>query len=536
MPTENAEQIPIIVAGSSTFGVWPKVSLEKTYNMYLSDEWMIGFPGYKEVALSAAPGEGRAIFRSVRGGFLLAVVGSAVYILNQSITPTFVGTLSSSSGEVFIDENLSQQICLVDGTKAYIYHYDVSNPSAIGTLTPQTNLVDGMSNIIIPNYVSFHAGFFLIASSSNSPNSFQWYAFVRNSDTTILWFSTQTISTKPDDAIAVRRLPGRSNNVIVFGSSVCEIHTLTGAQVEVAETGTYVRVSSYSIDNGCASVSTIAASEETVVWLAVNESNSPVIMVTNGAETKQISTDGIDHLMETIKFPDQSTAFFSRQNGHLFYQLTFFNPQYNLTLAYDFTTNKFFHLSDENLNFHIARDVVYFNKQSYMISLNNAAIYEIGDQFNTYSYTEDPSDLGFLIPRIRICNTIRKKDSSTFRCGLFTFWIEQGVNDYFEESVCNGELITEITEDNIVSESGLIMLAEFGSCNFIINAPAVDMSFSKTGNENFSNFVRRELQPMSHFRNQIRWHRIGQANELTVQLRFWNFNRMVVSNGVAEVY
>ena len=540
MATENAEQIPIIVAGSSTFSVWPKISLEKTYNMYLSDEWMIGFPGYKQVALSAAPGEGRALFRSVRGGFLLAVVGSAVYILNQTITPTFVGTLSSSSGEVFIDENLAQQICLVDGQKAYIYHYDVTNPTAIGTLTPQT-LVDGLgSNPIIPNYVTFHAGYFLIASSPNSINSFQWYAFFRNiSDSTgqtIMWESTQTISTKPDDAIAVRRLPGRSNNVIVFGSSVCEVHTLTGEQIDKAATGIYVRVSSYSIDNGCISVSTIAASEETVVWLAVNESNSPVIMVTNGAETRPISTDGIDHLMETIKFPEQSTAFFSRQNGHLFYQLTFFNPQDNLTLAYDFTTSKFFHLSDENLNFHIARDVVYFNEQSYMISLKNAAVYEIGDQFNTYSYTEDPTDVGLIIPRIRICNTIRKKDSSTFRCGLFTFWIEQGINDFFEESVCNGELITEITEQPIISESGLIMLAEFGECNFIINAPAVDMSISKTGNENFSNFVRRELQPMSHFRNQIRWHRIGQANELTVQLRFWNFDRMVVTNGVAEIY
>lgn len=535
MATENAEQIAITVCGSSTFGVWPKISLEKTYNMYVSDNWLIGFPGYKQVALSNVPGEGRAIFRSVRGGFLLAVAGSAVYIVNSNLVATFVGTLGSSSGEVFIDENLSQQICIVDGIKAYIYHYDVNNPLAIGTLTQQT-LLEGTGNPVIPNYVCFHAGFFLIASSPNSINSFQWYAFVRNTDTTIQWFSTQTISTKPDDAIAVRRLPGRSNNVIVFGSSVCEIHTLTGDQVETAATGTYIRVSSYSIDNGCISVSTIAASEETVVWLAVNESNSPVIMVTNGAETRSISTDGIDHLMESIKVPGDSTAFFFRQNGHLFYQLTFFNPQDNLTLAYDFTTNKFFHLSDENLDYHIARDMVYFGEQNYLISLKNAAIYEIGDQFNTYSYSEDIEDVGFMIPRIRICNTIRKKDSSTFRCGLFTFWIEQGINNFFEQAICNGELITEITEQPIISENGLIMLAEFGQCSYTINRPAVDMSISKTGNESFSNFVRRDLQPMSHFRNQIRWHRIGQANELTVQLRFWNLNRMVVADGICEIF
>src|SRR5712675_554796 len=196
MGTELSEQIPINVAGASSFGVWPKINLEKTYNMYLSDEWMIGFPGYKKVALDGAPGEGRAIFRSVRGNFLLVVVGSAVYRLNEALAPTFVGTLSTSAGEVFIDENLSQQLCLVDGLRAYIYN------STTGILTPQ-NLVDGTVPTplpVIPNYVSFHGGYFLIASALNSINNYQWFSYIRNDDNTIKWSSTQTISTKPDAA------------------------------------------------------------------------------------------------------------------------------------------------------------------------------------------------------------------------------------------------------------------------------------------------------------------------------------------------
>jgi len=529
MSTEMSEQLPITVCGSSRFGVWPKINLEKTYNMYVSDEWLIGFPGYKKVALDGLPGEGRAIFRSVRGNFLIAVAGSGVYTINQSLTPTFIGTLDTSSGEVFIDENLSGQICLVDGLKAYIYNYVTGSP-----VVPQS-LVDGSvgGSPIIPGYVCFHGNFFLIASSLSSINNYQWYSFVRDTDSTIKWFSTETISTKPDSAIAVRRIPGRSNNVIVFGRSVAEIQTLTGE----SDTRVYVRVSSYNIDNGCISVSTIAASEDTVAWLAVNESNSPVIMVTNGAETRQISTDGIDHLMESIRFPEESTAFFFRQNGHLFYQLTFFNPQDNLTISYDFTTNMFFHLSDQDLNYHIARDMVYFNNKSYLISLRDAAIYELGDYFNTYSYSTNRDDVGEVIPRIRICNTLRKKDSSTFRCGMITFWIEQGVNNFFESIGCNGTIITEITGDTIVSESGQDLMVEMGSCGGDdLNRPRVDMAISKNGNESFSNFVERELNPMAHFKNQIRWHRIGQANELTVQLRFWNLDRVVVTDGVAEIY
>ena len=119
---------------------------------------------------------------------------------------------------------------------------------------------------------------------------------------------------------------------------------------------------------------------------------------------------------------------------------------------------------------------------------------------------------------------------------MFTFWIEQGVNTFFSEEVCDGQLITEITEQPIISESGKKMLGEFGLCTFENNRPRVDMSFSKNGNQSFSNVVGRELNEMSHFRNQIRWHRIGQANELTIQLRFWGLNRFVVSDGVAEIY
>ena len=321
-----------------------------------------------------------------------------------------------------------------------------------------------------------------------------------------------------------------------MGESVSEIWTFTGAEPVGGVDRTYTRVSSYNIDNGCISVSTIAAGEDTIAWLAVNEANSPVIMVTNGSETRQISTDGIDHLMESIEFPEQSTAFFFRQNGHLFYQLTFYNPKDNLTLIHDFTNNQFFHLSDENLNYHIARDVVYFNEKSYFVSLRDASIYEIADEFNTYSYSTSKTDIGLTIPRIRICKTIRKEDSSTFRAGMFTFWIEQGVNNFFDLFGCNGELITEITDNRIVSEHGVPLIAEHGFCSPRINVPRVDMSFSKNGNESFSNFVSRDLQPQAHFRNQIRWHRMGQCNEITIQLRFWGLNRFVVQDGVLEIY
>lgn len=526
MPVNKAQQVPVNVVGSSIFGRYPKISLEKTYNMFISDEWMVNYAGFQKVSEVLPAGEGRSLYHSVRGQFLISVESSTVYKLQANLSPQFVGNLDTTTGEVFIDENLSNQICIVDGQAAYIYNY-LNN-----TLTKQT--LTFLGNPIIPNYVCYHNTFFLIGSSTISDNSQNWYAFERASDTTISLNTQFSLQTKPDSAIAVKRLPGRGNNVIVIGTTVCEVWTQVGG-IE-----NYRRVQSFNIDSGCVSVATIAANEEFVCFLAQNENNAPSIMVTSGASIERISDDGIDYLLQTIKRPDQSTAFFFRQDGHLFYQITFFNANDNLSLFYDFNTKKFFHLSDQNLNYHPARQVVYFNEKTYFVSLNDASIYQMGTEFVTYNYNIDPYVTGEVIPRIRICKSIRLEDSSRFRVGQFTFWMEQGVNDFYlinpdSGIVCNGLLVTQTGKDFIVSQQGVPLLSQTGSCPPIFEKPRVDMSFSKNGNQSFSNIVGRDLNPKGVYQNQIRWWRMGQANEFTVQLRFWGLQRFVVKDGVAEV-
>ena len=164
----------------------------------------------------------------------------------------------------------------------------------------------------------------------------------------------------------------------------------------------------------------------------------------------------------------------------------------------------------------------------------------MGTEFVTYNYNIDPYVTGEVIPRIRICKSIRLEDSSRFRVGQFTFWIEQGVNDFYlinpdSGIVCNGLLITETGGNFIVSQQGDPLLSQTGSCMETFERPRVDMSFSKNGNQSFSNIVGRNLNPEGVYQNQIRWWRMGQANEFTVQLRFWGLQRFVVKDGVAEV-
>jgi hypothetical protein len=525
MGVSKAQKVPVNVVGSSSFGRYPKISLEKTYNMFISDEWLVNYAGYQRVSEIVPTGEGRGIFHSVRGNFLLVVVSSSVYRVGLNLAPHFIGNISTNTGDVFMDENLSQQICIVDGQDAYIFHYPDN------TLTQQT--LTFLGNPIIPNYVCYHNTFFLIASSPFDDNPQNWYAFEYATDSTIQLNTQFSLQTKPDSALAVKRLPGRGNNVIVFGSTVAEVWTQVGGDEN------YRRVQSFNIDNGVVAASTIAASEELVCWLAQNENNSPSIMVTDGASSRRISTDGIDYLLQTLKRPDKSTAFFFRQDGHLFWQVTFFDSQDNLSLIYDFNTNLFFHVSNEDLNFHPARRVVYFNEKTLFVSIRDASIYQMGTEFITYNYNIDPTEQGDVIPRIRICKSIRLEDSERFRVGQFTFWIEQGVNDFYfidpDNEFCNGLLITETGGNFIVSQQGENILGQVGECAPEQNPPRVDLSFSKNGNQSFSNIVSRELNINGHYRNQIRWWRMGQANEWTPQLRFWGFQRFVAQNGVAEV-
>jgi len=527
MARTQIQSVPVNVVGSSTFGRYPKISLEKTYNMFISDEWLINYAGFQKIVdiLQNGAGEGRALYNSIRGGFLIAVVSSSVYKIGNNLVPQFIGNINTITGEVIIDENLSNQICIVDGESAYIYNY-INN-----TLTEQT--LTFLGNPIIPNYVCYHNTFFLIASSPISDNSQNWYAFERATDNTIALNTQFSLQTKPDSAIAVKRLPGRGNHVLVLGTTVCEVWGQVGQEEN------YRRISSFNIDNGCMSIATIAASDEFICWLAKNENNSASILMTNGSSTKRISSDGIDYLLSTIKYPEQSTAIFFRQDGHFFYQITFFNPADNLTLFHDFNTEKFFHASDENLDFHPARQIVFFNETTYFLSLNDASIYDMSTKYVTYNYNLLPHVLGKVIPRIRICKSIRLENSAKFRIRMFTFWLEQGVNDNYimpyPPQLCSGFLITQTGNHHIVTQQGDEMFAQSGQCVSVFDVPRVDLSFSKNGNESFSNVVGDDLNPQGRYQNQIRWWNLGQANELTPQLRFWGFQRFVAKDGVAEV-
>lgn len=539
--TTDTEEIPVRIVGSSVYGRYPTISAERTYNMFITssgdgeEEWLANLPGYRSIlSLISGGAEGRGIFRSVRGGFLLAVVAADVYRINLlSEVPTLLGTLGSSTGEVFFDENLSSQICIVAGGSAKIYNYLLA-PNAIGDAVYVNVPADTHFD---PNYITYQNTYFIFGNSLTTVFGSQWVIFESGSDGVTLadayklnWVQTLAIQTKPDFAKAVLRIPGRGNNILVLGSTVAEIWSNVGGQY------VYQRNSTVNIDYGVASVATIASSEEVVAWLGINEKSSASLMAMRGGSANRISSDGLDNLLSNVKYPASSTAFLYRQDGHIFYVLSFIDPADNFSILYDFTNNKLFDITDWDFSAFPARQIVFYNNQTYFISYKDGVIYHLDSdltQYEVYGATGD--NQVYDIPRVRITNTYRIPNRpEKYKVKLFTFTIESGTTQgAFPDPTCYGYIITEDTEEIIYSEDDLPILMEGGYC--IITIPRVDLTISKNGGNTFSNAVSYQLKPTGNYQNQPRYNNLGYAQQITYQLRFWGTGRMLLKNGTMEV-
>ena len=469
-------EIPLDVVGSNTYGRYNKISVAQTWNMIVSDDFLVDYAGYefKLSLTNALIAQGRAVYSSNIKDIIIVVVNNGVFSINTALLLTRIGTLNTTIGEVYISENNAGQIALSDGVNIFIY-------------TPSTSAFDMAPIDFTPGFLSFQNTYFICASVG----TFEWRLSDPNNG--LIWQTEAEfvgqLQTKPDTVQAFVPMPGRGNMGFLFGTSVIEQWTFTGAALFP-----YQRSSSFNMDYGCINPNSIAYQGNYIVWVGLSEEAGPVIMYTTGGDIKEVSTDGIDYLLSTLKSPEDCSAFLIKIDGHLLYQVTFKTD--NLSLLLDMDTNKFFTVSDENLNYHIARKIVYFNNTYYFVSFNDGNLYEFGTKFTNYTYANGDVQE---IPRIRRCSPIRLP---TQRPGVFKslgFTIEQG-------------------QENI-------------NLNM-----SVDLSVSRDGGETFGNNVRIPMNPTGLRKSRFLFQRLGRANDFTAELRFIGDNRFVVTNGVVEYY
>lgn len=563
----NFKPFPINIVGSSTFGRYPKISIEKTYNLFMSDEFMVPYAGY-QVAIKASEfgngKEGRAIFTSTKLGEEIVVIGSRVYRVKLTYSQAlqkltyhqviFIGSLQTQTGVVYIAENNKPQIGISDGTAFYLYDQ---------TLNPAFRVI---SLNFTPGYLTFHDTYFILAASQdttyNPPANNTWRLSGQNDGTS--WPATAgnvgLLQTKPDNVKAVVRFPSKGNMIFVMGSIVTEAWFDTGAQLFP-----YQRNNQFNIDYGCLQPATVAYMDEIVVWLAQNEKSGPIIVYSNGGMPQKITTDGIDYLFSTLQNPQNSEGFLYRQDGHLFYHINFYAD--NLSLYYDFSSNKFYHACDQSLNYFIASEVAYTNNQYYFVSRNNGNLFAFGTQFTTY---QDVNSEGVVetheIPRTRICANIRLPSQDYQIINDIGFTIETGETDYQQQSlgeillitqdgahlITQGDFLGFITQDEepLITQDGAYLSsqqsaqgteatliaqqqANTGISN--LSLPHVDLSISTDGGASFGNQWAYYLPTIGQRKNRLMWWQCGIANDFVPQFKFWGLGRFVVTDGLANV-
>lgn len=496
-----AKQMPLDIVGSSSFGRDPKIMASRTFNMIIVDEFLVDYAGYEMVLNYNNNGVGRGIFWSTTSNVMITVVYNQIYVTSilghdQQGRPLYhvapIGTLKSYYGDVFMDENNTGQIAICDKFSLHIYNYNA------GTFT-QAILPEGVT----PGYVTYQDGRFIIPDI----NSASWYLSQVGDGLNWFWGPngeaiSGALSTKSDFAQVTLRFPGHGNLLFVMGNSVTELWTDTGgAQFP------YQRSSSINFDYGCANPATIATSEKIVAWLAINEKSGPVIMYSTGSDVQQVSTDGINYKLSLLNHPEISCGFFVKISGNLVYHLTFYDPSDNYSLIYDFTTQKFFDVTDEQQNYYIARRAAFFNNDYYFVSLNDGNLYRMNASLYSYNYGSFNNDTPKIweIPRVRVCSNIRFPNDRLFVVNNATFTIEQGNDNY-----------------NIMKNPEYV--------------PRIGLSCSYDGGVSFTGFDTNPIYTTGNRTNKLDWWNLGATNDFVPQFQFWGFGPIRTTNGQIGVY
>lgn len=566
----NIKQFALNIVGSSTFGRYNKISIEKTYNMFSSDNFLVPYAGYQIAISSANFGNGlvgRGCFASTKFNRIVTVIDDRVYLTTisynqfhtqvQDFQVSQIGTLQTSTGVVYISENNKPQIVISDNTKIYIYD-PLNSPSLT---IPDIDFV--------PGYITYHDSRFLVAASQDQGAA----STVRNNTWRLSDLDSATggltwpisaayigqISTKPDNTQAVVRFPSKGNMIMVMGKVVSEAWFDVGAKLFP-----YQRTTQFNIDYGCLSPATVAYMDELVVWLAANEKSGPIIMYSNGGMPVKVTDDGIDYLFSQLNAPQDSQAFLYRQDGHLFYHINFYTD--NLSLFVDFLSDgshKIYHASDQDLNYFIASQVAFFNNQYYFVSRNNGNLFAFDTIFTIYEDVDADNNIVIHeIPRIRTCRNIRLPSQEYFIVNDIGFTIETGETNYQQQSTGSIDLITEdgnslITEgdaifletedDNLLytEDENSLVLQEIDPNDFafliseqddiLYSTPRVDMSISRDGGATFGNDYGYDLNPIGQRKNRLMWWQVGAANDVVCQFKFWGMGRFVVTDGILNI-
>lgn len=259
-------------------------------------------------------GEGYVVRAAyVANDTLYAVVQDRVYSVTSAGVATLLGTISTTSGSVFMADNGIQVIIVDSTTNGYI-------------ITLATNVLAIIADADFPDAacVTFQDGYFIVVAESTG----KIYISGLYSGTTWDPLEFTTAEGRPDDALTVI---SNTHDLWIFGEKSTEVFYNSGNADFPFE-----RIQGALIDIGIGAAASTTKINGQLYWF----SDRRQVCRSVGYQYEFISTPDIDYQLSTYSTVSDAIGFNYVIDGHSFLVLVF--PSAGKTWVYDVTT-EFWH-------------------------------------------------------------------------------------------------------------------------------------------------------------------------------------------------
>jgi hypothetical protein len=360
----------ISLFGISQTGKSLNVTAQDRLNCYLEvqpgdDRARVAIYGTPGLDLFASFGETpvRGIYQ--RNDLIYAVHRGTFYEVNNSAVKTAKGTISTTTGRVYMWDNGSQ-LLVTDGTAGYIYDF----------------VADTFTQIVDADYpgaktVTWQDGYFIV----NPPDTSQFYVSDINDGEVWDALDFASAESNPDNLVAVI---ADNSTLYLFGAVSTEFWTNSGAQ-----DFPFSRISGGSTEWGCAAINSICKYDNTLAFLAKNRMGEVIVAKMNGYTPQRISNPELESIINKYSAVSDCSTFAYMLGGHPMLQVNF--PTAQASWLYDGLSNCWSRLQSNGIDRHRAEMGVNYLDSIMVTDFENGNLYRL----NPESFTDNGEPIAF---------------------------------------------------------------------------------------------------------------------------------------------
>jgi hypothetical protein len=325
---------------------------------------LLSCPGLTAPLAVADGGPVREVYRASNNK-MYVVSGSGVYVVDTSWNITFIGSIGTSSGPVYIIDNPTQ-VGIYDGAAGW-------------TITKATNAMvktipDGVTSAASPSSACYQDGFGLINSTDN-----QIYQSNYNDLSSFAQGGTANNAYVQGNSEAVVAVADIRREVWVWKKDAVEVWVNNGNSGFA-----FTQLQGVYIPCGCTAAASVSRLGDGFVWLGEDDQGNATVFMSVGYQAKPITTHALVALFQTFTTVSDAISYSYQSGDHRFYVLTF--PTANATYAYDLQTGKWHQrasFSNGQFNRERANCHCWFNGKHVVGDYQNGNLYALDD--NTFT-------------------------------------------------------------------------------------------------------------------------------------------------------